>query len=95
MSLIKVLVVEHENDPESEGLVLDRLVEFKDGEPLVLLGVHWLIEPKDVPTTGALTYFDPSSLITIDVIDDVSELNEDEDDNTEEEEEEEEIGDDK
>jgi|WetSurMetagenome_2_1015567.scaffolds.fasta_scaffold86072_1 hypothetical protein len=88
MSLIKVLVVEHENDPESEGLVLDRLVEFKDGEPLVLLGVHWLIEPKDIPATGALNYFDPSSLVTIDVIDDVSELNEEDEEEEEEEEEE-------
>lgn len=86
MSLVKVLVVEYISDPESEGLVLDRIVNWKDDMPLVLLGVHWLVPPKSGTAIGALDYIEVTSLRAIDVIDDVSELT----DSDEEEEEEEE-----
>jgi hypothetical protein len=79
MSLLKPLEVELKSDPESWGIVLDR-VSGNQGDSLVVhLGVHWLVPPQELSDVHApaLDYRGPEELTTLGVIltdEDLSEL---------------------
>lgn len=93
MALTKVLLVELKEDPNSEGVVVDRLAYFppeNPSSPVVLLGVSWLTPPHDKSEKEvcAIEYHTPDELTTIDVLDNMSELIDEEGEEVDEEEEE-------
>lgn len=68
MSLFKPLEVELKSQPETWGIVLDRVSGVLDSGLVVHLGVHWLIPPTDLIDPSALDYRGPEELVTLSVI---------------------------
>jgi len=67
MSFLKPLEVELKSDPESWGVVLDRVAHPTADGISVYLGVHWLVPPTGIQE-GALDYCGPDELTTLSVI---------------------------